>query len=139
MSLALAGQSRQMIEHIIPIVSPLFVNLLCVFMIIPIAKYATHRIKQFPFLWITGALILDRLISVVIYVSIFGIKYEAVGITLELGMFVLLLPGATIGYLWARKTHVAYIMARLFKQLSRSDQKALIDLVQTLPGVPTSQ
>ena len=53
-------------------------------------------------------------------------------------MGLLLLPGAVVGWYWAKKTQSAYLMGRLFGKLSAQDQSTLIDLVQTLPGTAST-
>jgi hypothetical protein len=130
-------QLRLIISNVISVIGPLSVSVLMILAIIPIAKYATHRIKRFPLLWIIGVIILDRAISLAVVALIFKrtITMDSILSQLDLPLY---LPGAIIGYLWSRKTHSVYLMTHLFKQLSQSDQKSLIELAQTLPGVATA-
>jgi hypothetical protein len=127
------------VSKIVPMLVPLFVTLFSVFAIIPIAKYATHRIKKFPFLWIVAAIIIDQTISIAVAALLLNATITINNVLGQYLISLLLFPGAIIGYFWARKTHTAYIMSHLFKQLPQPDQTSLIDLVETLPGASTAQ
>jgi len=118
--------------------------LITAFVMVPIAKYATHRIQKFPLVWILGALAVNSLISWAVVVIFFDSarpqQILEVPISTGTGLLrevmaeaVSFLPGALIGYLWAKRTQVVYTMSRLFGGLSRPDQIALIDLIGQQP------
>ena len=117
--------------------SPFFVELILVLMIIPIAKYAAHRIRKFPFLWITGAIAVSELITLAVPSILFQLQVTPTTILYQTVAGLLQLPGAALGCLWAKKTQMAYGMSRLFSQLPRSDQEAIIDLMQMPPRPQT--
>lgn len=127
------------VSKIVPVIVPLFVTLFLIFAIIPITKYATHRIKKSPFLWVVAAMIIDQAINITVAALFFKEPITITSALVQSLIILLLFPGAITGYLWARKTHTAYIMSHLFKQLPKSDQTSLIDLVETLPGALTAQ
>ena len=126
------------IDAVIMQTSPLFVELILAFMIIPIAKYAAHRIRKFPFLWIAGAIAVTEIITLAVPYILMHYAVTPITILDQAVFGLFLLPGAAIGCLWARKTQVAYGMSRLFSHLPRSDQEAIIDLMQ-LPPQPRTR
>jgi len=105
-----------------------------------LAKYAAHHIRDRAVLWIAGGLIVSQLISEVVPFLVYGSTYFAgmsiVSMAAIVIVCLLLVGSAVLGSWWAKRTHRAYILRRLFKRLSPSDQRDLIDLVQTLPGIP---
>lgn len=122
------------LSSVVLAVSPPLTLFIAMFMIAPIAKYASHRIKRFPFLWIIASLLLNQVVDFVVAGFVLQMQIELLN---QIIVFVLLLPGAVVGRYWARRTQTTYVMDNLFRQLSNSDQNALIDLAQTLPGQVT--
>ena len=107
------------------------------FYMLPIAIFAAHRIQRRPFLWISGSLVLVLLLSSLVVAA--WADANPAGFTKQ-GLLLLnaasLIPGLAatgVGTLWARRNQDAFVMRKLFAQLSRSDQSDLIDLVKTLP------
>lgn len=108
-------------------------------LIVLLAKYTAHHIRNRAALWISGGFIVSQLMSEALPFLLFGSAYSAEPLVLMVGVAIaclLLVGSAALGSWWARRTHQAYIMSRLFKRLSPSDRRDLIDLVQTLPGIP---
>ncbi len=118
-----------------------FTLLICLPISVFLAKYAAHHIHSRAVLWISGGFIISQLMSQALPFLLYGSAYSA-GLSISMtvvGIVIvcLLLAGsAALGSWWARRTHQAYILSRLFKRLSPSDRRDLIDLVQTLPGIP---
>jgi hypothetical protein len=132
------GQASQEIAtQIVYIVSPVFVDLVLIIAIIPIAIYSTHRVKRFPFLWIAIAILIDQVVNLAVAALILQTTVTIEDVIAQAVVAVLLIPGAVIGIFWARRTQLSHIMARLFRRLPQSDQRSLIDLVETLPGGST--
>lgn len=122
-------------------VIPLF-GLLPLYMI-PIAKAAAHRIRHRALLWIGGSLIATWVVGGAIQ-ELWELSPHVEPVTasrqyliLNAITLVLGIGGAAIGCAWARRTQSAFVMRKLFRQLSRSDQHDIIELVKTLP-VPRS-
>lgn len=132
-ALALLGQSA-LIVPVVLIVSPLFVLFLSAFLIILIVKDATHQIEKYPLLWIIGALVIDQIIDIASARLILGIAFGA-ALGSQIAVLILLLPGTIIGWNWGKRTQRVFVLQRLFKHLTPSEQKDLIDLVQTLPSL----
>jgi hypothetical protein len=133
MSLGIRGYDSDAVRATVATVGPIFVNLLAIFAVIPIARHTTYRARRLPLLLIALGIALDQLINASVAGIVFRIPvFRLIGPVSISGL--LLLPGALIGYLWAKRTEAAHIMNRLFRQLSPSDQRSLIDLVRTLPG-----
>jgi hypothetical protein len=127
-----------LIQTVAAAASPLVVVIISLPVSVILAKYAAHRIRSRPFLWISGAFIVSQVLSeAVAYLYVRSVLGQA-SFSLPSAVIVcLLLVGAAgIGTWWARRTHQTYLMSCLFDQLSQTDQRELIDLVQTLPGVP---
>jgi hypothetical protein len=116
----------------------LFIDLpLSFFYMLPIAIFAAHRIQRRPFLWISGSLVAVLLLGSIVVLA--WAEATPAGFTKQ-GLLLLaaasLIPGLAaigVGTLWARRTQDAFVMKKLFEQMSRSDQRDLIDLVKTLP------
>jgi hypothetical protein len=112
------------------------------FYMLPIAIFAAHRIERRPFLWISGSFVVLVLLGTLVVAT--WATANPAGFTSE-GLFLLSAAGLVpalaaigVGTLWARRTHDAFVMRKLFVQLSRSDQRDLIDLVKTLPDASSS-
>jgi hypothetical protein len=130
--------AQTLVTQTVPMVSPIFVNLVLIFAIVPIAIYSTHRVKRFPFLWIALAILIDQVISLAVAALFLQTTVPIEAVIVQAAFAALLIPGAVIGIFWARRTHLRYIMARLFRRLPPPDQRSLIDLVETLPGGSTT-
>jgi hypothetical protein len=133
-AIAASGQATQeTANQIVYMVSPIFVDLVLTIAIIPIAIYSTHRVKRFPFLWIASAVLIDQIVGLTVAALILQVPLTMEAVVAQAVIAALLIPGALIGIFWARRTHLNFIMARLFKRLTRPDQHSLIELVDTLP------
>ncbi len=106
------------------------------FYTLPIAKAAAHRLRHHAFLWVTAALVATTLLGLII-VEIWdaasvglsrrdNLLYGAAGLLAGL-------PAVALGTRWARRTQSAFVMKKLFRQLSPTDKNDVIDLVRTLP------
>jgi hypothetical protein len=106
------------------------------FYVLPIAKAAAHRIRTHAFPWVFAAVMGITLASALALV--FWEEARAGMTTPEqvavLGAdFVFALAATIVGVWWAKRTQSEYAIRKLFKQLSKSDQIDLLDLVSTLP------
>ena len=110
--------------------------LFLIYAAVPIAKYATHRIKKAQLGWVifsTAAfIVIDTALGMILT------KTTQISVMFLVIRFVSLLPGVFIGYKLAKREHSRYIMSHLFKQLSNSDQQSFIELAQTLPSASTA-
>ena len=117
---------------------PLLVVGVLAFAVVPIAVYATHRIHRVPLAWVLGAVLFQQIIDIAVEASAFGIPLP-LAVASQAIVPVLLLPGILAGYWWGRRTQLSFWMSQLFTQLSSTDQRDLIALVETLPGVRLSR
>lgn len=137
MSLAAAGRD-QFAPAVIPMISPIFALLVASFMMIPIAKYAAHRIQTFSFAWVTGAIAVDVAINVIV-AHMVSQRPVALLLPNQAAFTLAFLPGAAIGCLWAKKAQRAYSMSRLFGYLSKPDQEAIIELARGTARAPVAE
>jgi hypothetical protein len=113
--------------------------------VIPIAIRLYHRLHK-NYFWIKPLVIILTFFGTVTEVSLITREYpgfapdDLLGLTMLLAMtFVALLPGMYLGQYIARKTQSAFTIVQLFKHLSPSDKKELIELVDSLPSVSTKE
>ncbi len=119
--------------------------LVMAFTMTPIAIRFYHRIHK-NYFWIKPLIIILTFLGAVIEVSIITGSFPTsapgsiMGVAvLFAGTFLALLPGMYVGQYIARKTQSAFTMAQLFKHLSSSDRKELIELVDSLPSASTKK
>jgi hypothetical protein len=139
-TLSASGATNSMTSVVFSVAPP-FILFVSLPISVLLAKYAAHHIQSRAVLWISAGFIVSQLISQVVPILVYGRTFlstlSIVGMVVDtVGICLLLVASAALGSWWARRTHRAYIMRRLFKRLSPSEQRDLIDLVQTLPGVP---
>jgi hypothetical protein len=131
-ALGLVNQTTQSYDVAI-MLTPIFVVILAMIFIFYIAKFITHHSSKYGFLLISIVIVIDQIIN--FSVSVFYLKLPIYdGIIGQVVVAALLLPGAFLGYHLARKNHLNFLMAMVFKQLSLNDKRSLIDLAQALPG-----
>ena len=122
--------------HVIQAVTLLGIPLTFVYML-PIAVVAAHRLRRRAFLYITAAVTAMTVLAgavVLIWGDTFETGFTTPGLLIiSVLSFVLALAAIAIGTAWARRTQDAFVMRKLFAQLTPSDQDELIELVKTLP------
>lgn len=95
-----------------------------------IARTAAHRIEKSPLRWLAAALIANLVLNVLTAVVMFGID-ETMSMAIAVAALVHLIYfglGA-IGVRWARKNQAAHNISRAYRELSPTDQSALMELV----------
>lgn len=113
--------------------------------IVPVAIRLYHRLHT-DYFWVKPSIIVLTFIGMAIEASMITRDFPAFAASDILGLamlmavtFMALLPGMYLGQYIARKTQSAFTIAQLFKHLSLSDQKELIELVDSLPSASTKE
>lgn len=108
---------------------------------IPIAlllgKHLGHNIVRYPEAWAAFSMIVTQVINVLfLYLTLPDfLPEDGVVWILYFGVTVVYVAAAVIGCRWAKRTDLEYRMRRLYKQLSQTDKKALLELVVGLPDI----
>ena len=112
--------------------------------IVPISIRLYHRLRK-NYFWIKPFVIVLSFLAAAIEVGIITGEFpslvlgDMVGLAALLVLtFMALLPGMYLGQYIARKTQSTFTMTQLFKHLSGSDKKELIELVDSLPSTKKS-
>ena len=135
-SLGLAGVTdSQLIVRSVVSVSPLVVGLLTLVAVVFIAKRAAHYLRRHAYAWIAAALALTALIDNTLggvaagrYLgSSLSVSEILLSVLMSLGLY--LLAGA-LGYRRAKKAHMEFVVGRMFRELPRADQEALVELIR---------
>lgn len=127
------NEQEEIFKRSINVIVPPFSISILILAVVPIARYAAYRLKKLPLVWIAGCLFLDRLIAIAVVRIFQPIDLNGELIMNQLNEFFLMLLGAVVGWFWASHSQVEFIMSQLFKKLSPTDRKTLIELVRTLP------
>jgi hypothetical protein len=138
LALGQAGSTTNATAQVVATTVPVFTVIVLAVAIAVAATYATHRIPRLPLLWMAAVILIQQGIDVAVEVLLFGIPIGP-SVLGQLVVVALLLPGLLVGNWWGRRTRRAYWMSQLYKELSPADQRDLIGLVETLPGVQRSR
>jgi hypothetical protein len=103
---------------------------------IPISRLAAYRIRSYSLVWLIAGVILLHAAGLAAS-PLIDVPDPDVVWTLTVVDLLLTLPAVVLGWTWARRTRNAFLMSKLYKQLSRTEQVDLIDLVRSLRDVPT--
>jgi hypothetical protein len=139
MGLALADYdvADEDIASVVAAASPLVVFTLSLPVTAYFAQLATYRLVSRPYFWIVVALAISVAVNLVVIAmaqDYVGQKWSVPALVGE-GVIELVALGiaAYIGFRRAARRRRAYLMSRLFPKLAPDEQRALIDLVETLP------
>ena len=113
--------------------------------IIPITIYVSHRLKKNAPIWMLIGTYLNQIFIVTINaIFAYSIIIKPVLASKSLAMFLFanlgitiasLVPGIILGYIWAKKTQLQFVLDQLFRKLPTDEQKQLVELTRLLPSV----
>jgi len=108
---------------------------------IPVAVRLYHRLHK-DYFWIKPLVIILTFVSAAIETGFITGDFPALRPSDVMGIvalfaltYIALLPSMYLGQYIARKTQAAFTITQLFRHLTESDKKELIELVDSLPSV----
>jgi hypothetical protein len=99
-----------------------------------LSERAAHHLRRRAFAWLAVAMCVTAGVDLgVAAVAASGADQSSSAPVLLLGFAILsslYVLGAALGSYRAKKTHMAFVVGRMFRELSRADQEALVELVR---------